>query len=78
MLRIPISRLFGWTMPEQGALLRVVTDSLPNVTGIRVQDVLMAIAALLNQIAAALTATGALALAGWHVRADRRACRGSA
>jgi putative ABC transport system permease protein len=32
------------------------------VTGIRVQDVLMAISALLNQIAAALTATGVLTL----------------
>jgi putative ABC transport system permease protein len=47
---------------QQGALLRVVTDSLPNVTGIRVQDVLMAISVLLNQIAAALTATGVLTL----------------
>jgi putative ABC transport system permease protein len=47
---------------QQGALLRTVTDSLPNVTGIRVQDVLMAISALLNQIAAALTATGVLTL----------------
>ena len=27
---------------EQGALLRVVTDALPNVTGIRVEDVLSA------------------------------------
>jgi putative ABC transport system permease protein len=46
----------------QGALLRAVTDALPNVTGIRVQDVLGAIAGLLGQIAAALTATGALTL----------------
>jgi putative ABC transport system permease protein len=46
----------------QGALLRAVTDALPNVTGIRVEDVLAAIAALLNQVAAALTATGALTL----------------
>jgi putative ABC transport system permease protein len=44
----------------QGALLRAVTDALPNVTGIRVEDVLSAIAALLDQVAAALTATGAL------------------
>jgi putative ABC transport system permease protein len=42
--------------------LRAVTDALPNVSGIRVEDVLSAIAALLNQIAAALTATGALTL----------------
>jgi len=46
----------------QGALLRAVTDALPNVTGIRVEDVLSAIADLLNQVAAALTATGALTL----------------
>lgn len=46
----------------QAALLRAVTDALPNVTGIRVEDVLSAIANLLNQVAAALTATGALTL----------------
>jgi putative ABC transport system permease protein len=46
----------------QGALLRAVTDALPNVTGIRVEDVLAAIATLLNQVAAALTATGGLTL----------------
>lgn len=46
----------------QGQLLRAVTDALPNVTGIRVEDVLSAIAGLLNQVAAALTATGALTL----------------
>jgi putative ABC transport system permease protein len=46
----------------QGSLLRAVTDALPNVTGIRVEDVLSAIAALLDQVAAALTATGALTL----------------
>ena len=49
-------------MPGRAALLRAVTDALPNVTGIRVEDVLSAIAALLNQVAAALTATGALTL----------------
>ncbi len=47
---------------DQGRLLRAVTDALPNVTGIRVEDVLSAIAALLDQIAAALTTTGALTL----------------
>jgi len=47
---------------DQGALLRAVTDALPNVTGIRVEDVLAAIAGLLNQVAAALTVTGALTL----------------
>ena len=48
--------------PEQAALLRAVTDALPNVTGIRVEDVLTAIAALLSQIAIALAATGSLTL----------------
>ena len=47
---------------DQGALLRAVTDALPNVTGIRVEDVLAAIAALLDQVAAALAATGSLTL----------------
>ncbi len=46
----------------QGGLLRAVTDALPNVTGIRIEDVLSAIAALLDQVAAALTVTGALTL----------------
>jgi putative ABC transport system permease protein len=49
--------------PEQGGLLRAVTDAFPNVTGIRVEDVLAAVAALLDQVAAALAATGSLALA---------------
>jgi putative ABC transport system permease protein len=48
--------------PEQGSLLRSVTDALPNVTGIRVEDVLAAVAALLDQVAAALAATGSLTL----------------
>ncbi|MGI3776309.1 MAG: ABC transporter permease [Janthinobacterium lividum] len=48
---------------QQGALLRQVTDALPNVTGIRVADVLDAVAALVRKVAAALAATGSLALA---------------
>ena len=48
--------------PQQGGLLRAVTDALPNVTGIRVEDVLAAVAALLDQVAAALVATGSLTL----------------
>lgn len=48
--------------PHQGALLRAVTDALPNVTGLRVEDVLSALAELLDQIAAALAATGGLTL----------------
>ncbi len=46
----------------QGALLRAVTDALPNVSGIRVEDVLKAVAALLAQLGTALTATGSLTL----------------
>ena len=50
--------------PEQeGAVLRAVTDALPNVTGISVRDVLAAVARLLGQISAALLATGSLTLA---------------
>jgi putative ABC transport system permease protein len=48
--------------PGQAALLRAVTDALPNVTGVRVEDVLGALAALLDQLAAALAATGGLTL----------------
>lgn len=48
---------------QQGALLRRVTDALPNVTGIRVADVLGAVAGLLDQVAAALAAAGSLTLA---------------
>ncbi|HVY14899.1 MAG TPA: FtsX-like permease family protein [Rhodopila sp.] len=47
---------------EEGALLRAVTDVLPNVTGIRVRDVLGALAGLLNQVAAALSITGGVTL----------------
>ena len=47
---------------HEAALLRSVTDGLPNVTGIRVADVLAAISALLDQIANALAATGLLTL----------------
>jgi putative ABC transport system permease protein len=46
-----------------GALLRAVTDALPNVTGIRVADVLAEVAQLLRQIGAALAGTGAITLA---------------
>jgi len=51
-------------VPEarQGALLRTVTDALPNVTGIRVADILAALADLLDRVAAALAATGSLTL----------------
>ena len=47
----------------QGRLLRRVTDALPNVSGIRVADVLAAVGDLMAQIAGALTAMGSLTLA---------------
>jgi putative ABC transport system permease protein len=47
---------------DQGALLRVVTDALPNVTGIRVEEILHAVADLLDKIATALAATGSITL----------------
>jgi putative ABC transport system permease protein len=46
----------------EGSLLRAVTDALPNVSGIRVADVLKSVADLLGQIGAVLTATGSLTL----------------
>lgn len=49
--------------PDEARLLRAVTEALPNVSGIRVADVLAAVGALLGQIAAALTAVGSLTLA---------------
>jgi putative ABC transport system permease protein len=47
---------------HEAALLRTVTDGLPNVTGIRVADVLATLSALLDEIANALAATGLLTL----------------
>lgn len=47
---------------QEGGLLRRVSDALPNVTGIAVRDVLAEVAGLLDQVAAALAATGAVTL----------------
>ena len=47
----------------EAPVLRAVTDALPNVSGIRVADVLGALAALVSKIAAALAATGTVTLA---------------
>lgn len=47
----------------QGALLRRVSDALPNVTGIAVDEILKSLAGLLGRIAAAVAATGSLTLA---------------
>ncbi len=46
----------------QAPLLRAVTDALPNVSAIRVADVLEVVGGMLDQIAAALAATGSLTL----------------
>ncbi len=48
---------------QDAALLRVVTDALPNVTGIRVADVLATVAELVGKLAAALAAAGGVTLA---------------
>lgn len=47
---------------EDARLLATVTDALPNVTGIRVADVLAATGEMLNQLAAAIAATGMVTL----------------
>ena len=51
-------------VPEaaQGALLRAVSDALPNVTGIAVAGVLADVAGLLDELAAVLGAAGMLTL----------------
>jgi putative ABC transport system permease protein len=46
----------------QPGVLRAVTDALPNVSGIRVEDVLRTLTELLERIAAAMAATGSLTL----------------
>ena len=48
---------------EDAALLRAVSDALPNVTGIRVADILQSIADLVGKLATALAATGSVTLA---------------
>ena len=48
---------------KQGAVLRAVTDALPNVSGVLVADVLAAVAGLLGQIGAAMAVVGSLTLA---------------
>jgi putative ABC transport system permease protein len=47
---------------SEAAILRAVTDALPNVTGVQVSDVLATIAALVGKIANALAAAGGLTL----------------
>ncbi len=50
------------TDASQPRLLRAVTQALPNVSGIRVADVLAAVGVLFGQLSAALAATGSLTL----------------
>ncbi len=61
----PHTELATVRVPEaqQGALLRKVSDALPNVTGIRVADILRTIGQLLGQIGQAVAAGGSLTLA---------------
>ncbi len=46
----------------QTRVLRAVTDALPNVSGVRVEEVLRTVSGLLERMAAALAATGSLTL----------------
>ncbi len=48
---------------EDASLLRAVNDALPNVTGIRVADVIQTVADLVGKMAAALAAAGSVTLA---------------
>ena len=48
---------------QDALLLRAVTDALPNVTGIRIADILQSVAELIGKLAAALAATGSVTLA---------------
>ena len=48
---------------QDAPLLRAVTDALPNVTGIRVADILQSVAELVGKLATALAATGSVTLA---------------
>jgi putative ABC transport system permease protein len=50
------------TREAEAPLLRAVTDALPNVSAIRVREALEAVSALLGQIGAALSSTGAITL----------------
>ena len=45
-----------------GALLRLVTDTFPNVSGVRVREILEGVAALLGRLGLALSATGSVTL----------------
>ncbi|WP_158741994.1 ABC transporter permease, partial [Acidisphaera sp. L21] len=48
---------------QDAGLLRAVADALPNVTGIRVADILQSVADIVGKLATALAATGSVTLA---------------
>ncbi|WP_426956664.1 ABC transporter permease [Muricoccus radiodurans] len=67
---------------QDGTVLRAITDTFPNVTGIRVRDALDAFAALLGRVGTALSSTaavtllsGLLVLAGAVAAGQRRRIR---
>ena len=67
---------------REGAVLRAISEAFPNVSGIRVRDALEQVAALLERIGTALSATagltlaaGALVLAGAVAAGQRRRVR---
>ena len=67
---------------QEGAVLRMISEAFPNVSGVRVRDAIEQIAALLARIGTALTATasmtlsaGALVLAGAVAAGQRRRVR---
>lgn len=67
---------------QEGAVLRAISEAFPNVSGVRVRDAIEQIAALLERIGTALSATatmtlaaGALVLAGAVAAGQRRRVR---
>ncbi|MBR0680807.1 FtsX-like permease family protein [Roseomonas eburnea] len=67
---------------REGAVLRAISEAFPNISGIRVRDALEQVAALLERIGVALSATafltlsaGALVLAGAVAAGQRRRVR---
>ena len=67
---------------REGAVLRAISEAFPNVSGIRVRDALEQVAALLERLGVALSATasltlaaGALVLAGAVAAGQRRRVR---
>jgi putative ABC transport system permease protein len=63
--RAPHMHIATLRVPAGGdaALLRAVTDALPNVTGISVADIIATVAGIVGKLATALAAAGAVTLA---------------